>query len=278
MDLSFDTEADDMPLQFAGFQRRPKLIHSVGAIAPAVWIPLENNYTGVFGGCKNILIRFSCATAPSTGPKGFTPGISVKCLRDGTTAANIFAMYSLEGQDSWNFFAHDLTNNVPDLSNSASFILHEIRRLFSAASEWPVMLGLSNWAAYDEQGNLVVEPKFPFRLIFHPVTAIHKAFPDTPSSTPFEELIADTLQPGPLYYVYAQDQPDDTQDKYIQIGSIELTAKPTTSTFGDNFMFYQHTRKEDDFVYYPHWIPLAEEILEEQQNTTYWRFPDLPWN
>jgi len=140
------------------------------------------------------------------------------------------------------------------------------------------MLGLSNWAAYDEQGNLVVEPKFPFRLIFHPVTAIHKAFPDTPSSTPFEELIADTLQPGPLYYVYAQDQPDDTQDKYIQIGSIELTAKPTTSTFGDNFMFYQHTRKEDDFVYYPHWIPLAEEILEEQQNTTYWRFPDLPWN
>jgi len=139
------------------------------------------------------------------------------------------------------------------------------------------MIGVSSFASYDESGTFYPQPQFPFRLIFHPVTAVHKAFPDSPSSTPFEQLIANTLQPGPLYYVYAQDQPTDTQDKFILIGRIDMTAKAQTSTFGDNYMFYQHTRMENDFAYHAEWLPIAEEIVEQQRNTTYFTFPDLPF-
>jgi len=278
MDLSFDTVADDMPLQFDGWQRRPKLIHSVGALGFATWVPLPNNqsYTGALTGCKNVIVRFSTAMAPAKGQKGFTPALSVKCLRSGVPSANTFGMFSLEGQDSWNFFKHDLTNHVPDLSSSSSYILREVRSVFAAASDWPTMLGLADFATYDEFG-VSYYPKFPFRLVFHPVTSVHNEFSDDPSTEPFEQVIADGLQAGPLYYVYAQDQPTDSQDALVLIGRIDLTGLGTTSNFGDNYLFYQHARMENDFGYRPEWVSAAQGIVNEQQNTPYWTFPDLPF-
>jgi len=278
MPVSFDTVADDMPLQFDGFQRRPKLIHSVGAAAPASFVPVPNakKYTGAFTGCANLILRFSTATAPASGPKGFVPALSLKCLRTGVPSANVFGMYSLEGQDSWNFFKHDLTNHVPDISTASSFILRQVRAAFMTASDWPTMLGLTDFATFDENGNQVT-PVAPFRLIFHPVSSVRNSFSDNPSSTPFEQVIANGLKPGPLYYVYAQDQPTDTQDQFILVGRIVLTGNATTSNFGDNYMFYQHSRMEADFAVHPEWVAPAKQIVEQQQNTPYYTFPDLPF-
>jgi len=279
MDPTFDTVADDMPRQFFGLQRRPKLIHSVGCIAQAKWVPTDRNpYTGVFNGCDNLFIRFSLAKEATKGAKGYAPGISVKCMRSGVPSANIFAMFSLQGQDSWNFFKHDLTNHVPDLSSKADFILQRLRGKFAEASDWPTMLGLADFATYDQNGGNVTEPKFPFRLIFHPTTVVHNSFDDAPTDDPFENVIAKKLSPGPLYYVYAQDQPTDLPSQYIQIGVLSLTAKPGTSQFSDKFMFYQHSRMEDDFDYYPQWVAHAKEIVQQQRNTDYYTYPDLPFS
>jgi len=280
MTVSFDTLADDMPEQFLGLQRRPKLIHSIGAIALGRWIPYDNpqGYTGIFKGCNNLLIRFSLAKAPTADPKGYAPGISLKCLRTGVPSANLFAMYNLEGQDSWNFFKHDLTNHVPDLSTATDLVLRELRQKFSEASQWPVMLGLTNFAAYDENGNSVSTPVAPFRLIFHPVTSVRNSFSDSPSSKPFENVIADTLKQGPVYYVYAQNHPADTPDKYIKIAHLDLTSMSSTSQFGDVYLFFQHTRMEEDLKLHPDWVPYVNQIIKEQQNTTYYTFPDLPFN
>jgi hypothetical protein len=278
MPVSFDTEADDMPYQFI-VQRRPKLIHSVGAVAAAKWIPLgKTNYTGILQGCSNLFIRFSSATAPTNASGGFTPGIAIKCTRSGIVSANLFAMFSLEGQDSFNFFKHDLSNHPPNLSTSSSFILREIKAHFETASAWPTMIGLSAFATYDENGNIANPPRFPYRLIFHPVTAVRNSFPDAFPTQPFEDVIANKLAPGPLYYVYAQDQPQDTLDEYTLIGRIDLTSTATTSNFGDNYMFFQHTRMETDFVYYPQWVPVAKQILQQQENTPHYTYPDLPFN
>ncbi len=66
-------------------------------------------------------------------------GISLKFFRDGIKSSNFMAMYSLEGQQSFNFFAHDLTNHVPELGPSAPFKLKQLRNSFKAASDWPTM-------------------------------------------------------------------------------------------------------------------------------------------
>jgi len=278
MPVSFDTEADDMPYQFL-VQRRPKLIHSVGGISSAKWVPLTNNYTGVFQGCSNLFIRFSSATAPANASRGFTPGISLKCTRTGVPSTNILAMFSLEGQDGFNFFKHDLTNHPPDINPvTAPFILQQLRAHFETASKWPTMIGLTSFASYDENGKFESKPQFPFRLIFHPVTAVHNSYPDGFPSGGFEYVLGTNLKPGPLYNVYAQDLPSDTQDKFLLIGRIDLTASSTTTNFGDNYMFFQHTRMENDFAYYPQWVPVAQQIIQQQQKTDYYTFPDLPFN
>jgi hypothetical protein len=279
MNLSFDTYGDDMPEQF--FQRRPKLIHSVGVVADAVWQVVPNNlgYTGIFSsGCNNLYIRLSLARVPDTGPGGYVPGISLKCLRNQVPSGNMFAMYSLQGQDSWNFFKHDLTNHVPDLSDNAQFLLRELRATFAKASNWPVMIGLSGLAHYDQQGNNVSSPVFPFRLVFHPTTAMHNAFPDTPQQ-PFEQVLVKGLStPGPLYYLYAVVNPNDSNPQFVHIATISTITPATTSNFGDVYMFFQHTRMEEDFIYRPDWAAPATQIMANQRSVDDFTYPDLPFN
>ena len=41
------------------------------------------------------------------------PGIGLKFLRDGLDSANLVAMHSLDGQQSWDFFKQDLTTHIP---------------------------------------------------------------------------------------------------------------------------------------------------------------------
>lgn len=279
MNLSFDTVGDDMPDQL--FQRRPKLIHSIGVVADAVWkvVPNSQGYTGVFAsGCDNMYIRLSLAKTPTTGTGGYTPGLSVKCLRNGVPSGNIFAMYSLQGQDSWNFFAHDLTNHVPDLSNNAGFLLKELRATFAKASNWPVMIGVSDLAILDKNGNNITSPKFPFRLIFHPTTALHNAFPDAPQQ-PFQDVLAKGLSnPADLYYIYAAVNPNDQNSQLVHIGTITTTTPATTTNFGDVYMFFEHTRMENDFVFRPDWAEPANQIMAHQRTIDYYTFPDLPFN
>jgi len=269
-----------MPYQFL-VQRRPKLIHSVGVVLDSVWkvVPNSLGYTGIFAmGCENLYVRLSCARVPTNGTGGYTPGLSLKCLRTGLPSGNMFAMFSLQGQDSWNFFKHDLTNHVPDLSSNAEFILQELRNTFAKASNWPVMIGLSNLASYDQDGKNYTSPVFPFRLVFHPTTALHNAFPDTPQE-PFEEVLMNGLNsPRDLYSIYAVINPNDSVDKFVQIGTISSVSPASTSNFGDNLMFFQHTRMENDFIYRPDWADPATQIMANQRAVDDYNYPDLPFN
>ena len=40
------------------------------------------------------------------------PGMGLKFLRDGMHSANLVAMYSVNGQESWNFFKNDFTTHI----------------------------------------------------------------------------------------------------------------------------------------------------------------------
>lgn len=48
---------------------------------------------------------------------------------------------------------------------------------FKSVSDFPTFTGLSNAASFDEEGFVVTDPKFPFKLIFHPTTEVHETLP-----------------------------------------------------------------------------------------------------
>jgi len=281
MNLSFDTVADDMPDQGFPLGIRQKLVHSVGVVADAQWTVVSNNlgYTGIFAsGCTDMYVRLSLATAPTNASMGFVPGLAIKCLRTNVPSGNMFAMFSLQGQDSYNFFKHDLTNHPPDISPNAGFLLNELRSTFAKASGYPVMIGLSNIASLDQNGNNSTAPVFPFRLVFHPTTALNGAFPDTPSDDWTSVLVQGLQTPQDLYYVYAVQNPNDDPSNFVQIATVTTLSPITTSNWGDVSMFHEHTRMENDFAIRPDWQAQADAIMANQRSVDYYTFPDLPFN
>jgi len=277
MNLSFDTVADDLPYQFNPPERRPKIIHAIGVIANAVWTPVPNSYTGIFStGCDGF-IRLSLSRDPDAINGLMIPSISIKCLRPGKPSVNMFAMNTLMGQESFNFFKHDLTNHLPDISFTAPDDFQQIRAIFATASNFPVMIGLSEFAQYDKYGNTISCPLFPFRLVFHPTKELNERFPDN-RQNPWQEILARGLQtPGDMYYIYAEANPGD--EIFRLIGTITTTSPATTSNFGDREMFFAHVRMERDFQFRPEWEGRATQILADQRALAYnYTYPDLSFN
>jgi hypothetical protein len=275
LDKTFDWVGDDMPTQFL-IQRRPKLVHSVGVVAQARLVITNNTqkYTGIFeSGCKHALVRMSLATKPNK--IGITPGLALKFLRTGQHSANMFALYSTSPQTGFNFFAHDLTNHIPEPFHGADTVLKLLRSRFANASKFPNFIGLSDMALYDEHGKKAQQPKFPFRLIFHPRKNVHIQFPEEDPTIDFATQLSTQLDRGILYDLYVQDEPDATPVKF---GYIETLCQPHTSHFGDVGLFFQHTRMENDFAYRPEWKEKSEAIMDQQMKAnSQFYFPDLPW-
>jgi hypothetical protein len=281
LNTSFSYVGDDMPGQnLFNLEERPKLIHSVGTVSQIQYIDLGgHNFTGVFKGCQNGFLRLSLATPPDA--KIIVPGLSLKFMRNGVPSGNVFAMYSLNGQSSFNFFKHDLSNHAPQVNINDPNIPFAKKMLFNAFSKvstWPTWLGVNDLGKYDQYGNTVANPVFPFRVIFHPVTAIHSLFPDAPQSgDSFFLNQLETLAPGPIYEVYAQPTPYSNLT-IGPIGRIDGLTSPSSSLFGDRDMYFQHTRMEDDFNLNPAWVAPAKNIQTAQGSAVPpYAYPDLPW-
>ena len=93
---------------------RYKYIHTVGTVGRVEWRDRGGHpYTGIFAGASSGFVRLSLANEPSPPAPGTAPGMGLKFLRDGRDSANLVAMYSVDGQDSWNFFKNDFTTHIP---------------------------------------------------------------------------------------------------------------------------------------------------------------------
>jgi hypothetical protein len=281
LNTSFDFVGDDMPGQnLFNVEERPKVIHSVGAIAQAQYVDYGgHNFTGIFKGCSNAFLRLSLAAKPES--NNIAPGLSMKFMRNNIKSGNIFAMYALTGQSSFNYFAHDLSNHPPAVNvndPSIPFAKKMLFNAFSKASAWPTYLGVSDLAHYDQNGNTVANPVFPFRVIFHPVKSVHSLFPDAPQSGDsyfLKQFMS--MAPGPVYEVYVQPTP--FQNVTVgPIGRVDITTGMSSSMFGDRDMFFQHTRMEDDLAAAPSWIKAAAAIQNWQgTQIPAYVYPDLPF-
>jgi len=108
MEKTFSFAGDDFPKQgLFDLETRKKLIHSQGSVIEVEYISYSHAYTGIFtSGCKFGLLRFSTASPVNIdgGSSAMLPGIAIKFLRHYVHSANVFGMYSLLGQSSFNFF------------------------------------------------------------------------------------------------------------------------------------------------------------------------------
>jgi len=248
MKQSFDWEGDEM------LNGRKKLIHTVGAVGKFQFNSDENHsYTGVFRGCKNVILRPSVAKAQDTSKttakeaKGnFVPGMAMKFLRNNIPSANLQSMFALDGQDSWNFFKNDFSNHIPAIS-AASFKVIGLK--FSTATDYIQTMGLKDLGEFNCQGGKEATPNYPFQLIFKPNETLRTKYDDD-----FEVDYLDQLKNVPvnfnLYDVYAINAPGDKAKK---IGSFQSTSKMVTSKWGDESLFFRHNYIDLDVEDHPSW-------------------------
>ena len=74
------------------------------------------------------------------------------------------SMFSVDGQDDWNYFANDWSNHVPA---GKSVALKPLEMKFHTETEFIQAVGLSDMAAIDQTGAKTT-PSFPFKLRFAP--------------------------------------------------------------------------------------------------------------
>ena len=248
-------KGDEMPwesgLIFSGL--RKKYIHTVGALGQVEWRNLgEHPYTGIFEGAGQGIARFSLAKEPSSSSRATAPGMGLKLLRDGMDSANLVAMYSVDGQDSWNFFKHDFTNHIGP--GGLELVPLEIK--FSEATNYISEVALSDFGRFGESGTPVADPKFPFMLRFHPTGEF--SFSDE-YVRPFTEDLTSIPKGSTLYEVWALDQPTELGGTEQHIADLVLVSDMVTSLWGDKNLYFRHQDMAEDVEIYPEW----EEYLDK---------------
>ena len=91
--------------------------------------------------------------------------MGLKLLRNGVHSANLVAMFSVNGQSTWNFFQNNFTNHIPSASGVA---LTTLAHKFATATPYVQTVGLSDFSNFTQDGQQVSDPKFPWQLIFVP--------------------------------------------------------------------------------------------------------------
>jgi len=99
---------------------RNKTIHAQGDVAKIEWKDFGGHpYTGMFRGADAGYARLSVAKPPDTKTPNLAPGMAIKLLRDSADSANFVSMFSVDGQDTLDFFANDFKNHIPDATSIA---------------------------------------------------------------------------------------------------------------------------------------------------------------
>lgn len=174
--------------------------------------------------------------------------MALKFLRDGIDSASLVAMYSVDGQDSWNFFANDFTNHIPAISSIA---LLPLAAKFNTVTDYIQAVGVSDWAQLDQSGNAVDAASFPFSLRFHPTGEFE--FSDVWSGTYFLDQLETVPEGSTLYEVYGMSAPAELGGQEFLIGDLVTTSALTSSTWGDDQLFFRHQWCEDDVAAKPEW-------------------------
>jgi len=254
---TFELPGDQLPVQ------RRKLIHSgMGNVGKVEFVPVNsaNNYTGLFKGATQGIIRVSHGIDPEAGNNfglGIRPfpGLGLKFLRDGAESASLVAMYSIHGQDSWNVFAHNWSNHHDPLTGILKIL---VGAKLATGSPYYQKVGLSDFAMIGQDGESVPasQVNFPYKLVFKPTGSI--MFPDSYHGPVHEDLLS-IPKGSVLWNVYAWDHPQQLGGKEELLGAIVLRSEMVTSHWADTRLFFKHQDMRDDLKLRPEWADHAQQ-------------------
>ena len=242
---TFDTVSDTMPIG------RIKKTHPRGTTTLVEFIPTHDTpYTGIFEGCKHAVMRISefAQTTPEVAKT--SPGHAVEFLRDGMSSANWFAMFAFDGQPSFNFFKNRWTNILQEPSNECA--RDTIGKKQASVSDHIGALSVMELAEFDQYGNKVEYPHWPFMLEMEPYDVY--GWTDAYQND-FHEQLSAALKPNTaLFKIFAYDSPPEYGAEERLIGYLVSRSETTASLFGDQKLFFQHRRYEDDIMHRPHYF------------------------
>merc|ERR1711915_469197 len=198
--------------------------------------------------------RVSLAQEPNPDKLDTAPGMGLKFLRDGQESGSMVAMYSVEGQKSWNLFKNDWTNHV----GAGSGILYLLGKKFATATPFIQYVSLSDMAQFGADGKEEATPVFPFMLKFKANEKIQN-FPDEYHG-PFLNDLTGIAEGTRLFDVYALDKPVEMNGTEKKIGELVLESKLTPSKWGDEHLFFRHQNMIEDLAIHPEW----EQYLEKR--------------
>ncbi|HEY9670738.1 MAG TPA: hypothetical protein V6D11_04790 [Waterburya sp.] len=244
--IKMDRLSDEAPLRWK------KAIHAHGSVAKVKLVPTPDTpFTGLFKGADYGLLRLSLTGDPAA--RGFAPGLALKLFVDGKPSENVSALVSLSGQGkNYNFFAHELSNIVPEEKSMGPKLINLI---FRRTSKYPRRLYLQGFGELDQKGHKESVPYYPYQIFLVPNPKVQ--FAASPPHDFRHDLV--TISSGTslfsVYGVAPNHVGDDTtvdavdaieQPGYRQhaqcIGSIETTSEFVSSFYGDSRLFFRHQR------------------------------------
>ena len=226
-------------------------IHSIGGVCQFKLNVVDSSpFTGVLKpGVTSGLIRIG-------GAKEFigdelVPGIGVKFLRTGVSSANFVALNKLTQAQpgSWDMFQSEMYNQISD--EVPDVITTVLVERFCQTGHCVTKVGLSNLCNYDQDGNEVADPVFPYKITLKPTDQGFSK--DEPADVAaMQEQFANIAPGSVLYTVTAMQSPDDTEGTLI--GEMVTDGECVTgSTFGDSKLFFKHQWIEEDIAQRPEW-------------------------
>lgn len=161
MNLTYDVVSDNMPVN------RLKKTHPVGLSSKIEWIPHPDQpYTGIYRGAKEGIMRISDTTKTVPHKAKTAPGFGIKFPRDGMYSANILAMFSFDGQTSFNFFKNRWVTILREFNNQCA--RETIGKQLATVTDHLGATSVMDVADYDQYGNKEEHPHWPFQIEFEP--------------------------------------------------------------------------------------------------------------
>jgi len=145
--------------------------------------------------------------------------MTFKCLRSHVDSANIISMPNVNGTpDDLNFLDQDFKNHAVMGTTTKVKLL---TAKFETLTDYQLALGTSDVASYDQDGNKVANPNFPFQLTFRPSADVNTLFPKDVMNGQYEvyETQLNDIKPNTtLFDVYGLDKPTEIGGKLIHMG------------------------------------------------------------
>lgn len=221
---------------------RPKLIHARGSVAHVRFVPAPDSpFTGLLAAGAEIqgLLRLSLV-ARVFGDAAYTPAMALKLLIDGQPSADVLAMNHTVGQGrDFNLFANSMTNDLSETHDELRPAQRIMSFFFRRISKQPRRMVTTHLADRGGDGQRVMEPHAPDRLVFDATPEAKAIFTDR-AGVDFRLVLAD-LEPGMTLF----DVDGVLHGETVPVGRLELLS-PFVSSDGGDRLFFRHVHDPAD--------------------------------